>query len=118
MEAKMDGIDEKIKGEMEYLKTDLTKILQEMLTNGKRIVKETHNENKRNVNHDFIDPNVGLKTHHVTKINMTKFDGKDPITWILQMGQYFDFHIVQNTQNVRIATLYLEPNQFVWYRWL
>jgi hypothetical protein len=89
-----------------------------MLTNGERVVKETHDENKRNVNHDFIDSNVGLKTHHVPKIDMRKFDGKDPVTWILQMEQYFDLHNVQNTQKVRIATLYLEPNQFVWYRWL
>jgi len=28
------------------------------------------------------------------------------------MGQFFDFNNVQNTQKVRIATLYLEPNQF------
>ena len=47
---------------------------------------------------------------------MRKFDGNDPVTWIQQMGQYFDFHNVQNTQKVRIATLYLEPNQFVWYQ--
>ena len=49
---------------------------------------------------------------------MMKFDGKDPITWILQMEQYFELHNVQPTQKVCIATLYLEQNQFVWYRWL
>ncbi|MDW3502767.1 hypothetical protein NQ272_26760, partial [Escherichia coli] len=49
---------------------------------------------------------------------MRKFDGKDPATWILQMEQFFDLNNVQNTQKVRIATLYLEPNQFVWYQWL
>ena len=49
---------------------------------------------------------------------MRKFDGKDPTTWILQMEQFFDLSNVQNTQKVRIATLYLEPNQFVWYQWL
>ena len=49
---------------------------------------------------------------------MRKFDGKDPATWILQMKQFFDLNNVQNTQKVRIATLYLEPNQFVWYQWL
>jgi hypothetical protein len=49
---------------------------------------------------------------------MRKFDGKDPITWILQMEQFFDLHNVPHTQNVQIASLYLEPNQFVWYRWL
>jgi len=30
--------------------------------------------NKRVVNHDSIDSNVGSKTHHVPKIDMRKFD--------------------------------------------
>ena len=34
------------------------------------------------------------------------------------MEQYFDLNNVQNTQKVRIATLHLEQNTFVWYRWL
>ena len=71
---------------------------------------------KRNVNHDFIDSNVGLKTHHVPKIDMRKFDGKDSITWILQMEKYFDLHDVKLLQKVHIASLYLEPNQFLWYK--
>jgi len=49
---------------------------------------------------------------------MRKFDGKDPTTWILQMEQFFNLNNVQNKQKVYIATLYLEPNQFVWYQWL
>ena len=103
---------------MTDLKIDLTNFLQEILTNGEKVVKETHDENKRNVNHDSIDSNVGSKTHHIPKIDMRKFDGKDPATWILQMEQFFDLNNVQNTQKVRMATLYLEPNQFVWYQWL
>ena len=79
--AKMNGMDDK----MEELKINLNKLLQEMVTNGESVVKETHDENKRNVNHDFIDSNVGFKTRHLPKINMRKFDGKDPITWMLQM---------------------------------
>lgn len=97
---------------------DLTIFLQEILTNCEMVVKETHDANKINVNHDFLDSNVGSKTHHIPKIGMKKFDGKDPATWILQMEQFFDLNIVKNTQKVCIATLYLEPNQFVWYQWL
>ena len=83
VKAKMNDVKAKMEGKMEDLKTDLTKLLQERILNGKNVVEETHEENKRNVNHDFIDSNVGLKTHHVPKINMRKFDGKDPGTWIL-----------------------------------
>ena len=41
-------------------------------------------------------------------MDMRKFDGKDPVTWILQTEQYFDLNNVQNTQNVRIENLHLE----------
>ena len=34
------------------------------------------------------------------------------------MEQFFDIHQVPNLQKVTIASLYLEPQQFVWYQWL
>ena len=46
------------------------------------------------------------------------FDGKYPITWIFQMDQFFDLHQVPNLQKVTITSLYLEPEQFVWYQWI
>jgi len=121
MEAMMNGMDAKMNGmdaKMEELKINLNKLLQEMVTNGERVVKETHDENKRNISHDLIDSNVGLKTHHVPKTNTREFDGKDPKTWILQTEQFFDLHNVKKTQNAHIATLYLETNQLVWYQWI
>jgi len=94
MKVNMDDIEAKMKGNMEDLKNGfkthmeglkegLKNLLQEILCNREKVLDETHDENKINVNHDFIDSNVGLKTHHIPKINMRKFDGKDPITWIL-----------------------------------
>ena len=101
MESKVNGVESKIKGmeakmddlkidlrtdlktDRADLKTDLTNFLQEILTNGEKVVKETHDANKRNVNHDFIDSNEGSNTHHIQKIDMRSFDGKDPATWIL-----------------------------------
>ena len=75
LEAKMDGmeakinymeanIDEKMKNMKNDIKVDiegLAKFIQEMFPNGKMMVEETHDENKINVNHDFINSNVGLK---------------------------------------------------------
>ena len=122
MEAK---IDEKMKDNMENMKKDLkvdieglARLIQEIFPNGENIVEETHDEKKINVNHDFINSTVKWKNHHIPKMDMRKFDGKDPVTWILHMEQYFDLHNVQNTQKVHIATLHLEQNTFVWYRWL
>ena len=110
VEAKMDDLKIDLKTDMEELKINMNKLLQERVTKGERVVKETHDENKINVNHDFIDSNVGSKNHHVPKIDMRKFDGKDPITWILQMEFFFDIHDVPHTKKVQVASLYLEPN--------
>ena len=60
VEAKMNGMDAKMNGmdaKMEELKINLNKLLQEMVTNDEKVVKETHDENKINVNYDFIDSN-------------------------------------------------------------
>ena len=61
----------------------LTKLIQETFPNGEKVVEETHDEKKINVNHDFINYNVGWKNHHILKMDMRRFDGKDPVTWIL-----------------------------------
>ena len=115
IESKMDDMESKIDEKMENMKNDLkadmeglTKLIQEMFPNGEKIVEKTHDENKINVNRDFINCNVGLKNHHIPKMDMKNFDGKDPVTWILYMEQYFDLNNVQNTENVHIATLHLE----------
>ena len=84
----------------------LTNLIQEMIPNGEKIVEENHDEKKINVNHDFINSNARLKNHHIPKMDMRKFDRKDPVTWIVQMEQYFDLHNVKNTQKVCIATLH------------
>ena len=86
----------------------LTNLIQEIIPNGKNIVEETHDGKKINVNHDFINSNVGLKACHIPKINMRTFDGKDLVTWILQMEQYFDLNNVKNTQKLCIENLYSE----------
>ena len=90
MEANIDGreIDlnkcmEDLKKYMECLKEGGTKLQQERHRSDEKVVEETHDGNKINVNHDFIESNVGFKTHHVPKIDMRKFDSKDPGTWIL-----------------------------------
>ena len=68
MEAKMDDIKdnmENMKDNMENMKNylnahmeGLTKLIQEMFPNAKKIVEETNDENKINVNCDFINCNV------------------------------------------------------------
>ena len=94
MEAKMDDMKDNMENNMKNMKNDLkpdieglTKLIQGMFPNGEKIVEEPHDENKMNANCDFMNSNVGEKNHHIPKMDIRKFDGKDPVTRILQMEQ-------------------------------
>jgi len=107
-------VNVKIKG----LKEGVENFLEERCPSCDKVIHQNNDEEKGNINYDFRDSKVGFKNHHIPKIDMRNFDGKDPITWILHMGKYFDLHDVQPSQKVHIASLYLKPNQFEWERWL
>ena len=121
-----------MKESMEII-VNLIQYPKEKLPNDDNVGQGTHDE--RNSSHfekpsfskstpGGFDSNTGSNQGwfprgiQLPKIDMRKFDGKDPITWIFQMEQFFDLHQVPNLQKVTIASLYLEPEQFVWYQWL
>jgi hypothetical protein len=122
LQKKMDSMEAMLDTKMDGLKGEIMEVLKkfviEKTPESENASHEIHDEDTRKVNQEWRNSNFGLKTNHVPNIDMRKFDGKDPITWILQMEQFFDLHNVPHTQKVRIASLYLEPNQFVWYRWI
>jgi hypothetical protein len=116
-EAKLEAI---MDTKMESLKREIMEGLKifiiERTPESENVSHEIHDEDTRNMNQEWRNSNFWLKNNHFPKIDMRKFDGKDPITWILDMEKLFDLHDVPQTQKVRISSLYLEPNQFVWYR--
>jgi hypothetical protein len=121
LQGMMDSIEAKLEEimdtKMEYLKRDIMEGLQKILIERKpeseNVSHEVHDEDKRKMNQEWRNFNFGLKTNHFPKIDMRKFDGKDPITWILNMEQFFDLHDVPHTQQVSIDSLYLESNQSI-----
>jgi hypothetical protein len=76
MDTNMDGLKREI---MEGLK----KFLIERSPESENVSHEIHDEDTRNMNQGWRNSNFGLKTNPFPKIDMRKFDGKDPITWIL-----------------------------------
>jgi hypothetical protein len=113
---------EEINTNMDGLKREIMEVLKNFLIErtpeSENVSHEIHNEDTRKMNQEWRNSNLGLKTNHFPKIDMRNFDGKDPITWILQMEKFFDLHDVPHTQKIPISSSYLESNQFVWYQWL
>jgi hypothetical protein len=104
MEAKMDSVEAKLDTKMDSMEAQIMEVMKNFVTEktpkSENSSHEIHDEDTRKVNQEWRNSNFGLKTNHVPKIDMRKFDGKDPITWILQMEQFFDLHNVPHTQKV------------------
>ena len=78
---------------------------------------EIHDEDTRKVNQEWRNSNFGLKTNHVPKIDMRSLMART------QSHGYFRWSnslisIMCHIHKRYELILYLEPNQFVWYRWL
>jgi hypothetical protein len=97
-EAKLEEI---MDTNMNCLKRDIMEGLKNLLIErppeSENASHEIHHEETRNMNQDWRNSNFGLKSNHFPNIDMRKFDGKDPITWILQMEEFFDLHDVPHT---------------------
>jgi hypothetical protein len=105
MEAKlMDSMEAKLDTKMDSMEAKIMEVMKNFVTEktpkSENSSHEIHDEDTRKVNQEWRNSNFGLKTNHVPKIDMRKFDGRDPITWILQMEQFFDLHNVPHTQKV------------------
>ncbi|GJX91187.1 retrovirus-related pol polyprotein from transposon 297 [Tanacetum coccineum] len=56
--------------------------------------------------------------NHQLKLQIPKFDGKDPTGFIFNAEQYFQFQNVGLNRQVELASFHLEGIAFQWYRWL
>ena len=95
LEAKINSMKDNIehwKKDMEGWKEGLTKLLQERLPNGKDVVEETHNENKRNVNHDSKNDNIEDLKKYMEYL-------KEGLTKLLQERLPNDEKIVEEAYN-------------------
>jgi hypothetical protein len=104
LQKKMDSMEARLDTKMDGLKGKIMEVLKIFVTEktpeSENASHEIHDEDTMKVNQEWRNSNFGLNTNHVPKVDMRKFDGKDPITWILQMEQFFDLHNVPYTQKV------------------
>ena len=87
LDTKLDSMKDQLDTKMDGLKGEIIEVMIncviEKTPKSENASHEIHDEDTRKVNQEWRNSNFGLKTNHVPKIDMRKFDGKDPITWIL-----------------------------------
>jgi gas vesicle protein len=89
-----DELQEMMEGLKGEIMEGLKNFLIERTPKSENVSHEIHDEATRKVNQECRNSNFRWKINHVPKIDMRNFDGKDRITWILQMEKLFDLHNV------------------------
>jgi hypothetical protein len=52
------------------------------------------------------------------RVDVTKFDGSDPIGWVTQMEHYFSLYgITDDLANLRYGVLHLDQEWYQWWQW-
>jgi SMC interacting uncharacterized protein involved in chromosome segregation len=87
LDTKMDSMEAKLDTNIDGLKGEIMEVLKNFVSEktleSENSSHEIHDEDTRKVNQERRNSNFGLNNNHVPKIDMRKFDVKDPITWIL-----------------------------------
>jgi hypothetical protein len=51
-------------------------------------------------------------------VDVTKFDGSDPIGWVTQMEHYFSLYgITDDLAKLRYGVLHLDQERWQWWKW-
>lgn len=71
-------------------------------------------------------PSPSSPTHHSPspvhrphmKLNVPRFDGHDPLGWIIKISQFFDYQGIPEHEHLIIASFYMDGPALSWYQWM
>ena len=52
------------------------------------------------------------------KIDIPRFDGRDPLGWIFKITQLFQYQNTPEDERITVASLYLDGAALSWYQWM
>lgn len=65
-------------------------------------------------------PSVSNMSAHrnFVKLDIPRFDGRDPLGWIFKMNQLFQYQNTPEEERITVASLYLDCAALSWYQWM
>lgn len=52
------------------------------------------------------------------KLEVLRFDGANPLGWIFNITQIFEYHLTPEHKRLTIASFYMEGRALTWFQWM
>jgi hypothetical protein len=76
-------------------------------------IEGDHSSHSHNFQNHHFQPDLRLP-----QVDVTKFDGSDPIGWVTQMEHYFSLYgITDDLAKLRYGVLHLDQERWQWWQW-
>ena len=101
------------------LEATLSHIAKVLFSNKESTIHSTHEQDAYSRSHR--DSNEGphlVVSSKTAKLEFPRFLGGDPIEWVAQVDQFFEFQATTEAQKVLLASFHLEGEANQWWRWL
>lgn len=72
----------------------------------------------RDVNHNPVTSSAPFNHRNHVKLDISRFDGRDPLGWIFKIQQLFDFQNTPEEERITMASFYLDDAALSWYQWM
>ena len=63
-------------------------------------------------------PNPQFHQHNPVKLDIPRFDGRDPLGWIFKISQLFEYQNTPEEERITVASFYLDGAALSWYQWM
>jgi hypothetical protein len=77
-----------------------------------------HTEGENSSHSQNFKPHHFQRDLRLPRVDVTKFDGSDPIGWVSQMEHYFSLYGITNEfAKLRYGVLHLDQERWNWWQW-
>lgn len=63
-------------------------------------------------------PNQFSHTFRTPKIELSVFDGSEPLEWLFQAEQFFSFYNIPSENRLSLASFYMKGDALSWFKWM
>ena len=89
--------------------------LDNLLLKMAQLETRQHSPTSSTVNQHIVSPSPNP---HRMKLEVSCFDGSNPLGWIFKITQFFEYHSTPKHERLTIASFLMEGLALTWFQWM